>query len=483
MNQATSTAIAPHSQINTPTSEQPVAIVVENVGKQYRIYDNPQDRLKQMLLARFGHEFGREFWALRNVSLTVCRGEMTGIIGRNGSGKSTLLQIIAGTLAPSHGSVQVNGRVAALLELGSGFNPEFTGRENVFLNGSILGISREEMEQRYSDIVTFADIGEFIDQPVKTYSSGMIVRLAFAVQACVEPDILIVDEALAVGDIFFQQKCYRRLEVLREHGTSILLVTHNLGDVKQYCKQAILLNQGEIAFAGSSADCVAQYLMLDQNNSRTEQQSTTPVSSGYYDNDVEVDSSFFWPAPAAFYSLDHVTPVSNGDARCIGVALCDVSGQPCRAFHQGDTASFFYEFEVLRDIEVAVGGMEIFNEKGIHVHGKNTLQYTGLPNVAAQRGSRLRFRHNVTLDIAWGEYTFEVGIAAMSQADYRQRDRLTTEDLYERITRLCHIHGIGTFLVLRRKLRQPVNVLHWGIANLPGDAAYTVILPRSKDRS
>src|SRR5829696_2572400 len=188
-----------------------VAISVRGAGKMHRIYDRPQDRLKQMLW-RGRRQYGREFWALRDVSFELRRGEMMGIIGRNGSGKSTLLQIIAGTLTPSEGEVTVNGRVAALLELGSGFNPEFTGRENVFLNGSILGISREEIQQRFDDIAAFADIGGFIEQPVKTYSSGMLVRLAFAVQASIEPDVLIVDEALAGGDVFFRQKCYRRLE-------------------------------------------------------------------------------------------------------------------------------------------------------------------------------------------------------------------------------------------------------------------------------
>ncbi len=236
----------------TVQPESVVVISVQNVGKMYRLYDRPQDRLKEQLFWRFGKHFGREFWALRDVSFEVRRGETVGIVGRNGSGKSTLLQIVSGTLAPTLGEVKLSGRVAALLELGSGFNPEFTGRENVFLNGSILGIDPEEMAFRYSEIVAFADIGDFIDQPVKLYSSGMVVRLAFAVQACIHPDILIVDEALAVGDASFQRKCYQRLDDLRDRGASILFVSHDINAVTNLCTRAILLEAGQVISHGSA---------------------------------------------------------------------------------------------------------------------------------------------------------------------------------------------------------------------------------------
>ena len=203
-----------------------VAIKVDNLCKCYQIYDKPRDRLFQMLMR--GHrQYYREFWALTDVSFEIKRGETVGIIGRNGSGKSTLLQMVCGTLNPTSGSIQTSGRIAALLELGSGFNFEFTGRENVYMNGSVLGLSKEEIDACFDDIAAFADIGDFIEQPVKTYSSGMMVRLAFAVQATIEPDILIVDEALAVGDEKFQRKCFARLEALKARGTSILFVSHS----------------------------------------------------------------------------------------------------------------------------------------------------------------------------------------------------------------------------------------------------------------
>jgi ABC-type polysaccharide/polyol phosphate transport system ATPase subunit len=232
----------------------------------YRIYERPQDRLKQMLLWRFGRTYGREFWALRDVSFDVERGETVGIIGRNGSGKSTLLQLIAGTLAPTTGDVQVQGRIAALLELGSGFNPEFTGRENVFMNGAILGLTQDEIEHLYETIVAFADIGDFIDQPIKVYSSGMVVRLAFAVQAHIQPDILIVDEALSVGDAYFQHKCMRHIKRLVDDGTTLLFVSHSSETVKRLCRRGIWLDSGEMRYLGAAGVAVERYLAFLRMN-------------------------------------------------------------------------------------------------------------------------------------------------------------------------------------------------------------------------
>jgi lipopolysaccharide transport system ATP-binding protein len=238
-----------------------VAIRVQNLGKCYHIYAQPQDRLKQSLW-RGRKQFYREFWALKDVSFEMRKGETVGIIGRNGSGKSTLLQMIAGTLSPTSGSITVNGRVAALLELGSGFNPEFTGRENVYMNGAILGLSESEIAARFDEIANFADIGDFIEQPVKTYSSGMLMRLAFAVSVNVEPDVMIVDEALAVGDMAFQFKCMDRLERLTKSGTTLLFVSHDIGAIKAFCHRAIYLSGGEIKATGAASD-IAELYMLD----------------------------------------------------------------------------------------------------------------------------------------------------------------------------------------------------------------------------
>ena len=252
-----------------PTLDSDVAIRVSGLSKCFQLYDSPGHLLKQLLMGRLARLVGRtppqyfrEFWALKGLDFTVRRGETVGIVGRNGAGKSTLLQILCGTLTPTAGQVDIRGRVAALLELGAGFNPEFSGRENVYLNGAILGISREEISRRFADIEAFADIGEFIDRPVKSYSSGMYVRLAFAVSACVEPDVLIVDEALAVGDAKFQAKCFRRFEELVSRGTTILLVTHSTEQITRHCDRAILLEGGVVHQEGPPKDVANTYLDL-----------------------------------------------------------------------------------------------------------------------------------------------------------------------------------------------------------------------------
>lgn len=246
-----------------------VAIKVENLSKCYQIYEQPRDRLKQFCLPRLRHALGgaprnyyREFWALKNVNFEIKKGETVGVIGRNGSGKSTLLQMICGTLNPSVGSVRTSGRIAALLELGSGFNPEFSGRENVYMNAALLGLSEAETDARFSAIAAFADIGDFIDQPVKTYSSGMVVRLAFSVAINVDPEILIVDEALSVGDELFQRKCFSRIEAIRSTGATILFVSHSGAQIVELCDRAILLDAGEMLASGSPKQIVGRYQKL-----------------------------------------------------------------------------------------------------------------------------------------------------------------------------------------------------------------------------
>lgn len=237
-----------------------IAISLKNVSKCYKRYGHPVDRLKEIL--RPGKSKADEFWALREINLEVLKGETLGIIGQNGSGKSTLLQIIAGTLTPTTGEVQVSGRISALLELGSGFNPEFTGQQNVFFNGQILGLSREEIEAKFDDITAFAEIGDFINQPVKTYSSGMLVRLAFAVLANTEPKILIVDEALAVGDVKFQSRCMKRIRQLKEQGVTILFVSHDSSSIKMLCQRAALINHGRMLETGVPKEVVNHYIAL-----------------------------------------------------------------------------------------------------------------------------------------------------------------------------------------------------------------------------
>ena len=263
-----------------------LALEVEQLGKLYPIYDHPRDRLLQALWGNRKQLF-RPFWALQNVSFQLKRGQTLGVVGRNGSGKSTLLQLICGTLTPSCGEVWVNGRIGALLELGSGFNPEFSGLENVYLNGTLLGLTQKEIDSKLDAILDFAGIGDFIHQPVKTYSSGMAVRLAFAVQAHVEPDLLVVDEALAVGDEMFQKKCYAHLETLKENGTAILLVTHSCPQILQHCDQALLLSGGQLKLHGSPKLITSTYQRL--NNAPTDQWDS--LLNQFTEQDEETDTT------------------------------------------------------------------------------------------------------------------------------------------------------------------------------------------------
>ncbi len=459
-----------------------IAVSVQGVGKQYTLYDHPEDRLKHTLLWRFGRNYGHVFWALRDISFQIARGETFGVIGKNGSGKSTLLEMMASTLNPSVGSVQMNGRVSALLELGSGFNPDYTGRENVFLNGSILGISPDEMKERFDQIAAFADIGEFMDQPVKLYSSGMFVRLAFAVTVGVDADILLIDEALAVGDIFFRQKCYQRLDALRKKGVTIVLVSHAMNEVEQFCDRALLINRGEALFLGSAIEAVKRYYLIDQLERspavplKAEKAGSIPLVDRFDQNGGELN----WPDAHAFLDLTTRKEISNGWAHFTALALCDQDGQPAAVFEQGETASLFFEYEVKHDIEVPTGGFELINEKGIIVHGKDTLLYGTQMPTTVSCGSRLRFRLDITLELAVGEYTFSVGAATISAADYERCEYWTHQELDSKMMVMAILPQVGQFAVAFRKDGKPVQLLHHGIANLPGDAKVQVFDPENQ---
>ncbi|MDH3691926.1 MAG: ABC transporter ATP-binding protein [Gammaproteobacteria bacterium] len=448
-------------------------IRVKNLGKCYHVYPQPEDRLKQ-LIWRGKKQFYREFWALRDISFEVKKGEMVGVVGRNGAGKSTLLQMVAGTLAPSSGQVEVNGRTAALLELGAGFNAEFTGRENVYLNGRILGLSREEIDARYDDIVSFADIGEFIDQPVKTYSSGMFVRLAFAVQASVEPDILLIDEVLAVGDIFFRQKCYRRIENLLSRGVSMLFVSHAMADIQQYCARAILIHGGQMLFQGSAIEAVRQYFLFEQEariSTPCEDRGEVAVRQHPH---AETKTEFFWPPDNAFLNISHARQISNDWARCTAVAICNSESQPAQIFRQGETVVIFSEFATLQPSEVPIGGVEIFNDRGILVHGKHSMQCGSTVPMFIDEGSAIRFRMDIVLDIAVGEYSFEIGLATIRRRDYEHRALVSNEELHERITRVCHVPHVGQFVVTLGPNQKEGGLRFHGLVNLPGECQISV---------
>lgn len=297
-------------------SSETRAIEVSNISKAFPVYAQPHHRLMQMLSRRNKQRWYQEFVALRDVSFNVERGETLGIVGRNGSGKSTLLQIICGTQTPTTGQINVNGRVAALLELGSGFNPEFTGRENVFLNGMVLGLTQREIEQRFDAIAAFAEIGDFMERPVRTYSSGMYVRLAFAVAINVTPDILIVDEALSVGDEAFQRKCFARINQIREEGATILFVSHSASTVVELCNRAVLLDGGELIAMGSPKYIVSRYQKILYSPSdkfasiRAEIQSGCEVDTSHADAE---DASVMLAEPVSAATVDLADPLGADD--------------------------------------------------------------------------------------------------------------------------------------------------------------------------
>ena len=368
-------------------SSSEIAIQVQHLSKIYSIYKRPQDRLKQSVIPRLQQLVGRrpsryyrEFWALRNISFEVHKGETVGVIGRNGSGKSTLLQLICGTLTPTSGTVNTQGRIAALLELGSGFNPEFSGRENVYLNGTILGLSREELDARFDDIASFADIGDFIEQPVKIYSSGMVVRLAFAVQAMVDPDILIVDEALAVGDEKFQRKCFARIEELKSKGTSILFVSHSGAQIIELCEKALLLERGSRLLYTEPAQAVRAYHKLIYAPAHEQKQLVKEYQAADQAIAVEPTTVKTDPKPASKTagndSFDsglvpdstQVYPIQGAEIRSF--RILDTNGQVVNLLNRGQEYRIEVSGQFLSDAEKIYFGVHIRSISGVTITGQ-----------------------------------------------------------------------------------------------------------------
>lgn len=410
-----------------------MAIKVENLSKCYQIYNQPSDRLKQFVLPRLQKLFGlpsnkyyRDFWALKEISFEVKKGETVGILGRNGSGKSTLLQIIAGTLSPTFGKVQANGVLAALLELGSGFNPEFTGRENIYLNGNILGLSRSEMDARFDEIAAFADIGEHLDQPVKTYSSGMAVRLAFAVQACVTPQILIVDEALSVGDEKFQRKCFDYIERLREGGCSILLVTHSTATVEKFCQRGILLHKGQVHGIGPSKDIVDQYhaLLYSDEKAYLRYQETTRKLDAQRSSDQATPVHDVIEEAAD--NGDDKSPVeSDLGAVITDWMVVDSKGNRSELFYVGEYLTIRFFVNILIPINEIQAGVLFRTVEGVSAFGTSTL-YHQSNYKGAQPGSQIIFEFEIKADLCAGSYFVTLAVAeAISHGDMFYLDRKT----------------------------------------------------------
>ncbi|MEX2987716.1 ABC transporter ATP-binding protein [Serratia fonticola] len=408
-------------------SSNEIAIEVTGLSKCYQIYDRPRDRLKQFFapklqraIRRESRRYFREFWALRNVSFSIKKGETVGIIGRNGAGKSTLLQMICGTLTPTEGDIQVHGRIAALLELGAGFNPEFTGRDNVYLNGAVLGFTREQVDSRFQEIIDFADIGEFIDQPVKTYSSGMYVRLAFAVQACVEPEILIVDEALAVGDIGFQYKCYKRMEALRAKGVTIIMVTHSTGSILEYADRCLVMSDGQLV--GDTHDVLAAVLAYEKGMLLTQvaPKEKRPLVDGSDIKDVET-----LKAIQTEQTNVEIGEKRFGSARAIieSLTIYKSDGTPLSdkpLVRAGEELTLDYTLWSSEHIEDVALGVSISKAQGGDIWGDSNIG-AGVPITLTPGEQHVVYK--VKLPINSGDYLFHCGLAHVGKGAREELDQ------------------------------------------------------------
>lgn len=425
-------------------SSNDLAVRVADVGKCYHIYETPRDRLKQFVLPRVRRFVGlpqrqyyRDFWALRDISFELKRGEAMGIIGRNGSGKSTLLQILCGTLTPTTGAVETSGRIAALLELGAGFNPDFTGRENVYMNATLLGLTQEQIEERFDAIAAFADIGDFLEQPVKMYSSGMFVRLAFAVIAHVDADILVVDEALAVGDALFTQKCMRFIRKFREHG-SLLYVSHDSGSVMNLCDRAIWLQSGNVKQHGTAKAVCEQYLddlfgSLESNALKhkpaTDRQSPVRIERLRHPGLVWRDQR------AAFVNGSNLrndlqvfrfqeqesAEFGGNDALITDVRLLDASGDPLSWVVGGEKVTIRIEAQAHIALRSPIFGFMLRDRLGQNIFGDNSyLAWQAQPlRVEAGEAFAAEFEFYIPW-LAAGDYVFQVALAEGTQQDHRQ---------------------------------------------------------------
>jgi lipopolysaccharide transport system ATP-binding protein len=416
-------------------SSSEFAIRVVNVAKHYQVYGRPEDRLKQAIVPKLRRLVGltsrsyfRDFAALEDVSFDVLKGQTIGIIGRNGAGKSSLLQIICGTLAPSRGRVETRGRIAALLELGSGFNPEFTGRENVYLNGSVLGLTRAEIRERFDRIIAFADIGDVLDQPIKTYSSGMVMRLAFAVIANVDADVLIIDEALSVGDAYFTQKCMRFLKKFMDHGT-VIFVSHDTGAIVNLCERVVWLERGRVKQVGDPKDLMDAYLadyyaqlQGDVETASKQQRVRTERAADYHDARRDlINSSALRNDIEAFRFNASAAGFGRGGATVCDVALLDQDGRRLSWIVGGEIVCLRVVVEASDRMDNPIVGFLIKDRLGQHLFGDNTylseLSRRKIAMAGAQVEAKFTFRMPI---LPMGDYSFDVAVADGTAAEHIQ---------------------------------------------------------------
>ena len=392
------------------------AIRVADVTKIYKLYDNPKDRLKESLgLTR--KKCYQEHYALNHINFEVKKGETVGIIGTNGSGKSTMLKLITGVLTPSSGEIQVDGRISALLELGAGFNMEYTGIENIYLNGTMIGFSRNEIDEKMQEILDFADIGEFVHQPVKSYSSGMFVRLAFAVAININPEILIVDEALSVGDVFFQAKCYRKFEEFKQQGKTILFVSHDLGSITKYCDRAILLNKGEKIFEGTPKETVDIYKKVLVNQFEPSELETDEDANDITKFSKDKD----WKK--SIQVNPELIEYGEKSAEIIDYALLDENGLITNTFMKGTVFSVRMKIQAHKEVKEPIFAFTIKNLQGIELTGTNTT-YEKVQDPPMEPGDIREVTFTQRLDLQGGEYLVSLGCTGYQDGDFQVFHRL-----------------------------------------------------------
>ena len=398
-----------------------VAIVVENLEKSYRLYARPFDRVREAVSVS-KRSFHREFKALNGISFEIKKGETIGLIGRNGSGKSTLLEILCGTLWPTHGTVRVEGKIGGLLELGAGFNPEFTGRENVYLNGSIFGFSRDVIDNKFDEIEAFADIGDFVDRPVKTYSSGMYVRLAFAAMIGLDPDILVIDEALAVGDVRFQRKCFRHFQTLQNAGTTILFVSHAVDLIRTHCNRAIQLDRGKVVSIGLPKEVVQVYL---------ESMFLKEDSSVMAGNEINVISR---EGKKEKQSLEAVQRSYNpeehrwgdGRAKILSYSITADGEEEPLVYARGSSIELRMQVHVFESLGSPIYGLTIRTLDGVSVFGANTRsRHFVVKSLCAGDETEIVFKFQ--LNVLPGDYFISLGIAE----DDQEHDQIAVDRRYD----------------------------------------------------
>lgn len=432
---------------DTNTTEH--AIMVRDVTKVYRLYDKPIDRLKESL--SLSHKsYHRDFFALNQISFHVKKGETVGIIGTNGSGKSTILKIITGVLTPTTGEVKVEGVISALLELGAGFNMDYTGIENIYMNGTMMGFSRKEMDAKLQDILDFADIGDFVYQPVKTYSSGMFVRLAFALAINVEPEILIVDEALSVGDVFFQSKCYRRMEEIRKNGTTILMVTHDMGSIIKYCDRVVLLNKGNFVAEGKPGQMVDLYkkiLANQMDDLETELQEMNDFSGKLQETGDSGAAAGIRTGLGEGLMKDKLTINPNrteygdGRAQIYDLGLFDERGNLTNLLLKGEKFTIREKIRFHADIHSPIFTYTIKDKKGADLTGTNTM-YEGADIKPVKNGDCYEVDFTQKMTLQGGEY-----LLSMSCTGFEQGEHVVYHRLYDvaNITVISNKNTVGVY--------------------------------------